>query len=41
MKYLAVGVPMLFGVEVLSWICLFLLCVFALYDLCIAIDREK
>ena len=41
MKYLCVGLPMLFGIEVLSAICLFVIGVFALYDLCIAIDKEK
>ena len=41
MKYVVMCAPLLFGVEVLSWLCLAAIAVCGLYDLCVAIDREK
>lgn len=41
MKYAVVAAPMLFGVEVLSWICLAILATFAILDLALKIDEEK
>ena len=41
MKYLICGFPMLFGVELISWLCLFVIVVFALIDLAKAVDKEK
>ena len=40
-KYICTGMFFLFKIEVISWICLALIAVYCLYDLCIAIDREK
>ncbi len=41
MKYAACILPMFFGIEVLSWICLALVAVIGLYDLALKIDEEK
>ena len=41
MKYVCMALPMLFGIEVLSWICLALIAVFGIYDLALKIDEEK
>lgn len=41
MKYVVCALPMLFGIEVLSWLCLMVLAVMALLDLAIKVDEEK
>lgn len=41
MKYVVAAAPMLFGIEVLSWICLAILATFAILDLALKIDEEK
>lgn len=41
MKYAVCVLPMFFGIEVLSWICLVLITVIGLYDLALKIDEEK
>ena len=41
MKYFIAFLPMLFGVEVLSWMCLVTIAVFGLWDLLVAIEKEK
>lgn len=41
MKYAVCILPMFFGIEVLSWICLSLVVVIGLCDLALKIDEEK
>ena len=41
MKYVVCALPMLFGNEVLSWICLAVLAVVFVCDLTLKIEREK
>lgn len=41
MKYVICTLPMLFGIEVLSWLCLVVVAVMALIDLALKIDDEK
>lgn len=41
MKYVVCAAPMLFGVEVLSWICLAVIAVIGMCDLMLKIDEEK
>lgn len=41
MKYAVCILPMFFGIEVLSWICLVLIAVMGFCDLALKIDEEK
>ena len=41
MKYFLTALPMLFGVEILSMLCLVILSVFVLYDLCKAAGKNR
>lgn len=41
MKYVLCALPMLFGVEVLSWFCLAVIAIVAVCDLAIKIEEEK
>jgi len=40
-KYLITALPMLFGVEIISWLCLVVLSVFVLFDFCKAAGRSR
>ena len=41
MKYVCCALPMLFGIEVLSWLCLVVLAIMGIFDLALKIDEEK
>lgn len=41
MKYVVCAAPMLFGIEVLSWICLAAIALLGILDLAVKIDEEK
>jgi len=41
MKYIVCVLPMLFGIEVLSWLCLLIIAVMGILDLALKIDEEK
>lgn len=41
MKYFITALPMLFGVEIISWMCLVVLSVYVLFDFCKAAGRSR
>ena len=41
MKYLVCALPMLFGNEVISWVCLAVLAIVFVCDLTLKIEKEK
>ena len=41
MKYVCMALPMLFGIEVLSWFCLLTIAVVGICELALKIDEEK
>ena len=41
MKYVCMAIPMLFGVEILSWFCLLTIAVVGILELALKIDEEK
>lgn len=41
MKYVCMALPMLLGVEILSWLCLLTIAVVGILDLALKIDEEK
>ena len=41
MKYACMALPMLFGIEVLSWLCLLAIAVVGICELALKIEDEK
>lgn len=41
MKYVCMALPMLFGIEVLSWFCLLMIAVVGICELLLKIEQEK
>ena len=41
MKYVCMALPMLFGIEVLSWFCLLMIVIVGMCELAIKIAQEK
>ena len=41
MKYVLMALPMLFGIEVLSWFCLLFIATVGICELALRIDEEK